>query len=514
MLKKIFGRIRRKWDKYEPVPKTGAAAVRKALPFAIGDGPASQAMETLASGPFLVAYALALGANNLVIGLLAALPFLGNFAQAPAAYLVEKVRKRKKLALVISFCCRPLFLIAALLAFFVPNPVLPTLLVLCFAGRYLCGSAATCTWNSWMRDLLPVKIQGRYYAARLRYMTVAVIACNLLGAFLIDRWNVLWPSRGIYAYSFLLFLSFCAGMVSIYCMSRVPEPAMAPDEEVELSFARKFIEPFKVPNFRRLMTFLGVWNFGLNLVAPFFTVVLIRQLGISLTGVVLLTILSQLSSFFIISIWGAIADRFSNKSVLSLAVPVYIFSILLWIFTTWPETHVMTVPLLVLIYVLIGIATAGVNLAANNIALKLAPRGRAAVYLSANSVVNAVCAGTAPIIGGTCADFFQDIQLSLIVQWKTALESVSFQTLIVSHWDFFFMFAAFIGSFSLLFLTRVREQGEVKEAVVLQEFLNRTRRSFSNLASFTFLRMKFSEKPPVPPVQEKAEEEELTGWGS
>ena len=72
MLKKIFGRIRRKWDKYEPVPKTGAAAVRKALPFAIGDGPASQAMETLASGPFLVAYALALGANNLVIGLLAA----------------------------------------------------------------------------------------------------------------------------------------------------------------------------------------------------------------------------------------------------------------------------------------------------------------------------------------------------------------------------------------------------------------------------------------------------------
>ena len=100
------------------------------------------------------------------------------------------------------------------------------------------------------------------------------------------------------------------------------------------------------------------------------------------------------------------------------------------------------------------------------------------------------------------------------MQWKTALESVSFQTLIVSHWDFFFMFAAFIGSFSLLFLTRVREQGEVKEAVVLQEFLNRTRRSFSNLASFTFLRMKFSEKPPVPPVQEKAEEEELTGWGS
>ena len=405
MLKKIFGRIRRKWDKYEPVPKTGAAAVRKALPFAIGDGPASQAMETLASGPFLVAYALALGANNLVIGLLAALPFLGNFAQAPAAYLVEKVRKRKKLALVISFCCRPLFLIAALLAFFVPNPVLPTLLVLCFAGRYLCGSAATCTWNSWMRDLLPVKIQGRYYAARLRYMTVAVIACNLLGAFLIDRWNVLWPSRGIYAYSFLLFLSFCAGMVSIYCMSRVPEPAMAPDEEVELSFARKFIEPFKVPNFRRLMTFLGVWNFGLNLVAPFFTVVLIRQLGISLTGVVLLTILSQLSSFFIISIWGAIADRFSNKSVLSLAVPVYIFSILLWIFTTWPETHVMTVPLLVLIYVLIGIATAGVNLAANNIALKLAPRGRAAVTCRRTASSTPCARGRLRLSGGRVRTF-------------------------------------------------------------------------------------------------------------
>ena len=514
MFKKFFSAVREKWESYEPQEKTRAADIRKGLPYAIADGPASQSMETLASGPFLIAYALALGANNLVIGLLAAMPFLGNFAQAPAAYLVERYRKRRKLCLIISFCSRPIFLIAASLAFFEPNPVLPWLLVLCFLLRYLCGSAATCAWNSWLRDFLPVKIQGRYYAARLKYMTMAIIACNLIGAIIIDRWSAAWPAKSIFAYTFLLLGSFSAGLASTYCMSKVPEPQMDPGEEVSIPFRKKFFEPFKVQNFRRLMTFLGMWNFGLNLVAPFFAVVMIQVMDISLTGVVLLTILSQISSLFIISIWGAIADRFSNKSVLFLAVPVYIFAILLWVFTMWPDRHSLTVPLLVIIYILIGVATAGVNLSTNNIAIKLAPKGKAARYLSANSVVNAICAGTAPIIGGGCADFFQDIELSLIVQWKTASESLTFQTLFITHWDFFFMFAAFIGALSLILLTRVKEQGEVKESIVLQDFIQRTRRSFSNLTAFPLFRAKFKKTSSVPVVEETPAEEEQAGWGS
>jgi hypothetical protein len=44
----------------------------------VGEGIASETMFSLGSGSFMAAYALALGANNLQVGILAALPFIAQ----------------------------------------------------------------------------------------------------------------------------------------------------------------------------------------------------------------------------------------------------------------------------------------------------------------------------------------------------------------------------------------------------------------------------------------------------
>ena len=43
----------------------------------------------------MAAYALALGANNLQVGILAALPFITQLARLPAILLVERIRRPK-----------------------------------------------------------------------------------------------------------------------------------------------------------------------------------------------------------------------------------------------------------------------------------------------------------------------------------------------------------------------------------------------------------------------------------
>lgn len=48
--------------------------VQRGLRNVIGDGLATQVMTTLTTSVFLVAFALALGASDLVIGMLAAIP--------------------------------------------------------------------------------------------------------------------------------------------------------------------------------------------------------------------------------------------------------------------------------------------------------------------------------------------------------------------------------------------------------------------------------------------------------
>ena len=59
------------------------------------DALASEAMGTLATGVFLTGFAVALGASNLAIGLLAAVPSAVQFLQFPAVVLVERIRRRR-----------------------------------------------------------------------------------------------------------------------------------------------------------------------------------------------------------------------------------------------------------------------------------------------------------------------------------------------------------------------------------------------------------------------------------
>ena len=97
----------------------------------------------------------------------------------------------------------------------------------------------------------------------------------------------------------------------------------------------------------------------------------------SLGFVLMLSVLSQVINVGLCRIWGRLADRFSNKSVLTVSGWMFIISILLWPFLTLPEKHLMTIPLLIVIHILAGISTAGINLCSGNIALKAAPQGKA-----------------------------------------------------------------------------------------------------------------------------------------
>jgi len=91
--------------------------VESGLSAVIRDGMASMAFTTLTGGPFLVAFALKLGASNLIIGLLAAIPPLAQLIQIPSIYLVEKIRNRKAISFTASGVNRLFWLSVAAIPF-------------------------------------------------------------------------------------------------------------------------------------------------------------------------------------------------------------------------------------------------------------------------------------------------------------------------------------------------------------------------------------------------------------
>ena len=242
-------------------------------------------------------------------------------------------------------------------------------------------------------------------------------------------------------------------------------------------------QPFRDENFKKLIVFMCSWNFSVNLAGPFFMVYMLKRLGLSMSFIIGLSIVSQIMNFLFLKIWGKYTDRFSNKSVLAISGPLFMLSILAWTFTTMPEKYFLTIPLLIIIHIVMGLASAGISLATGNISLKLAPKGQATAYLATNTIANSIAAGIAPILGGKFADFFAGRELAWTLKYTSPIRELSLPTLNLQQWDFFFAFAFLVGLYALHRLAMVKEVGEVEEKIVAKELFSEVSTQVRTLSS-------------------------------
>jgi hypothetical protein len=133
----------------------------------------------------------------------------------------------------------------------------------------------------------------------------------------------------------------------------------------------------------------------------FFMVYMLKRLGLSISFIIGLSIVSQMMNFLFLKIWGRYTDRFSNKSVLAISGPLFIASILAW-----------------------------------------------------------------------------------TLKYTSPSGEFDMLTLNLQQWDFFFALAFIIGLYALHRLAMIKEQGEVEENIVVQEFFTEVRTQVRTLSSF------------------------------
>lgn len=445
------------------------------------DALASEAMGTLTTGVFLAGFLVDLGASNVAIGVLAAVPFAVQFLQLPAVVLVERLRTRRAICSWSAAIGRS-FLIVAAMAPFLTGQAGIVLLIVAVGLNQAMAAIAGCSWNSWMRDLVPENEFGRFFGRRAAATTALAMGLALVCGLLIDRWKALLPGHPAYVYSCLFVLSAGIGFYGVWLLSITPDQPM-PKAVERTPMGALLVKPFRDKNFRRLMIYLASWNFAANLAAPFFVVYMLQTMGYSMTTVIVLTTASQLSNLSALGLWGSLIDRFSNKAVLRIAAPMFLMCTLAWSFTglEWIQPVVFFV--LLTIHVLMGIATAGVALGSGNIAMKLSPPGQATAYLAANSVVSATFAAIAPVLGGLLADFFAVHDLSFGFTWKGSADAVTLQVLDFHAWTFLFGLASIVGLYSLHRLSFVEETAGTTDPLLLRHFLLEARRSVQSMSS-------------------------------
>ena len=177
------------------------------------------------------------------------------------------------------------------------------------------GAVGGVTFLSWMGDLVPDQIRGRYFSRRNTVSTITTCLGGLLAGYYLDLHN------NFTGFAIVFFVSALFGIADILCFIWVDEPPMAPSEHVP--FLSLATYPFREVNFRRYMIFWAAWSFAINISGPFFNVYMLERLQMGYLQISLYTqLLGSLATVLFVRVWGRLADAHGSKPVMAVCCAV------------------------------------------------------------------------------------------------------------------------------------------------------------------------------------------------
>jgi len=333
---------------------------------------------------YLVAFALALGASNTMVGFLGALPWLANLlTQIPGAELVQRI-SRKKIIIVFD-TLRSLFWIPILaVPFFFTNP-LPFLIVF-YLFTKLCEYITSPAYKSLLADIIHERHRGEFISIRHRLINVFGMVAVVLGGL----WLKQFPKESPVGFAFMFGGGVLLGLLSAYSMRRVKDP---PYQDHEHHTVKEFFT--LTGQMKRFVMFSVAFNFAWMLAAPLITVYMLKTLDISYQYFGIAVGIVTLSKIISSHHFGKLTDRYGDKPI---ALIGHIGTALIpLLFLTVNKGNLW---LLIPIQIYAGIVWAAADISQLNILLDLAdPRKRALQIAEYNLYVD-VALIAAPILGG------------------------------------------------------------------------------------------------------------------
>ena len=363
-----------------------------------------------------------LGANDIIFGLLGAMPCFAVLLQVPGSMLVDRLGHRKAILLWAGTIHRLLYLLMALLPWVLPSQKVGSVMVMALLlfvsmGLANIGSQA---WVNWMADLVPARVRGKYFARRSRYGIVVMVLTGLGVGLLMDcgdsalvtRWVgplAAWAGMPqlIFLISIIFAVAALVGSLDLITFKWVDEPPMAKGPRQTLW--ERLSDPVKDGQFMRYCMYYSCWAFAVVWGSTFWWVYLLNffdEMGKTgqgvwwmqykyLTGSVLLATVSQVGLFLGVPIWGRAVDRFGRKPVLFVSSTLQTLCWIPWLFIS-PSM----LPWLCGVQIFSGMIGGGQDIANFNMMLQFNRKGGAgyqalgSVIFSISGAVAALCAGS------------------------------------------------------------------------------------------------------------------------
>jgi MFS family permease len=409
------------------------------------------------AAPF-TGFSRALGASDVVYGIILAMPVVGGVIQLFASYFLEITGKRKQLFLVFGIIHRILWIPVAAIPFIIPqnhNIIRIWSIVVLITTSSAANSIAGIAFFSWMGALIPMEIRGRFFSRRTMIYTIsAALTAMLVGKFL-DL------NHTFNGYATVFVIAAILGLIDIIVFIWVKHPPMEiPDKRPP--FFEMFTKAYKNKNYVKYIMFVCVWNFGVNFSGPFFNVYMLEHLKMSFfTMSIFGQVVSNVATIFSIRYWGKLVDKYGNKPILAICSTIIIFFPLLWLFAA-PQNYYI----ILLINTMAGICWPGFEMTSTNMSIWLAPKDNRSIYIANYTLLTStVGVALAYISGGIFMQYARPYVAGLNIPFLMGQNLNAFHIL--------FAISSIVRTCALLFfLPKIREENSIPPGKLVKDLMS------------------------------------------
>ncbi|MBN1670585.1 MAG: MFS transporter [Kiritimatiellae bacterium] len=361
----------------------------------------------------------ALGAGGLLIGLVSTMRQGSMLMQIPGSLYAERLPARKRFWVGLNVTQRLLWLLVGLALLRVPGPsrgVAWALLGVVGVSTVLAQLSAG-TWHSWMAELVPDHVRGRFWGRRQAVTMAAYLVATGVAGYVLDRFSGTAGAGRTYRGFALVFAAAASlGVVDILLHLRIPEPK--PRQIVPgTGLLARVAAPLKRADFRSFSLGMGVWFLAISMAGTFGVVYLKRTFAVEYTHLSLLAIAGSVSTILGSFVWGYLIDRIGARALCLLLMAAAPLFGLFWFFCgpavyTWtlPWVGAVRVPqpivLLTVSSLLAGSLFGGVSLCQMSLLGALAPNEGRSTAMAVHWTIVGVLGAMGPLVAGLIVDGF------------------------------------------------------------------------------------------------------------
>jgi len=323
-----------------------------------------------------------------------------------SVHAIERFGRRKWISGILSVTGRSLW---ALLAF-IPlaqslkaDAIVLIIIIIGVISALL--SFSSTPWLSWMADLVPAPIRGRYFGKRNMILGIVTMSASIGAGKILDYYKLMNSLET--GYFIVLMIAVVCGIIAFIFLTMQPEPPY--QRMPSYNFMSYVLQPFYVRRFRRLLYFYLFFIFAMGISSSYFPVYLLKTLKWSFSNLALLSIGSAIMTLLTQPLWGRVIDRVGHKPVITITVlgilplpVIYLIATPQFSWFIWLDMFFT------------GIFWAGFNLVIFNMVIYSLPQQGRPAFLAVQAALIGVTNFVAMILGGFLAQQLSNFSIHVL----------------------------------------------------------------------------------------------------